>query len=132
MNTAHESSLARAPQKDAHERADADSMMRSVVLEPLVDIYESRDEILLVADFPGVPKEALTVRLDRSDLVLEGAQPERDEDSAPRPVMFSRTFRVPSTVEAGGVSAELSGGVLRVHLAKSESAKPRRIPVRSA
>lgn len=119
-------------QSNAPERTEAGPMSNALVVEPLVDIYENRDEILLVADFPGVPKESLQVRLDRSELTIEGAQPEAPELEAFRPVYFARTFRVPSTVEAGGVTAELAGGVLRVHLAKSESAKPRRIAVRSA
>jgi HSP20 family molecular chaperone IbpA len=35
-------------------------------------------------------------------------------------------------VDPNGVSAELAQGVLRVHLAKSEAAKPKRIEVRSS
>jgi HSP20 family protein len=61
-------------QSNAPERTEAGPMSNALVVEPLVDIYENRDEILLVADFPGVPKESLQVRLDRSELTIEGAQ----------------------------------------------------------
>jgi HSP20 family protein len=98
---------------------------QATTVTPLVDIYENEDEILVLADFPGVPEKALTVNIDRSGLLIEGTQPEPEGATQVRPLRFSRSFRV-------RVSAELSGGVLRVHLAKSEAAKPRRIEVRSA
>jgi len=103
-----------------------------VTLTPRVDIYENQDEILLVADFPGVPKGSLWVGLDGSELVIEGAQLAHEGQPQVRPFAFSRTFRVPNTVDPNGVSAELAQGVLRVHLAKSEAAKPKRIEIRSA
>ena len=99
---------------------------------PPVDIYENRDEILVVADFPGVPKDSLSVRLDRSELLIEGTQVGSEEQTQPRLLAFSRAFRVPNTVDPDGVSADLSHGVLQVHLAKSEAAKPKRIEVRSS
>jgi HSP20 family molecular chaperone IbpA len=98
---------------------------------PPVDIYENQDEILLVADFPGVPKESLSVRLDRSELLIEGTQALPQEQPHIQPLAFSRAFRVPNTVDPNRISAELKHGVLQVRLAKSEAAKPRRIEVRS-
>jgi len=103
-----------------------------VTVTPPVDIYENKDEILVVADFPGVPKDALSVRLDRSELVIEGMQAAPEGQTETRALAFSRVFRVPNTVDPNGVSAELAQGVLRVHLAKSEAAKPKRIEVRSS
>lgn len=103
-----------------------------VTVSPPVDIYENQDEILVVADFPGVPKDALSVRLDRSELMIEGTQAPPEGQTTTRALAFSRIFRVPNTVDPNGVSAELAQGVLRVHLAKSEAAKPKRIEVRSS
>ncbi|MGB8332296.1 MAG: Hsp20/alpha crystallin family protein [Polyangiales bacterium] len=105
---------------------------QAITVMPLVDIYESNDEILVLADFPGVPEDALTVHMDRSGLLIEGTQPEPPLEARSRPLRFSRAFRIPNTVDPSRVSAELSDGVLRVHLAKSEAAKPRRIEVRGA
>jgi HSP20 family protein len=103
-----------------------------VTVTPRVDVYENHDEILLIADFPGVPKDSLWVGLDGSELVIEGMQLAHEGQPRVRPMAFSRTFRIPNTVDPNGVSAELAEGVLRVHLAKSEAAKPKRIEVRSA
>ncbi len=101
---------------------------QAITIAPRVDIFENQHEILLEADFPGVPKDALSVQLDRAELVIEGTQEATEHQSQPR-LAFSRAFRVPNTVDPTGVSAELTQGVLRVHLAKSEAAKPRRIEV---
>lgn len=103
-----------------------------MTVTPRVDIYENQDEILLVADFPGVSKDSLWVGLEGSQLVIEASQPAHEGQPHVRPLAFSRTFRVPNTVDPDGVSAELAEGVLRVHLTKSEAAKPKRIEVRSA
>jgi HSP20 family molecular chaperone IbpA len=103
----------------------------AVTVAPPVDIYENVDEILVVADFPGVPTEALTVRLDGPELLIEGTQAAA-ADAATRALRFSRAFRVPETVDPERISAEMTHGVLRVHLAKSEAAKPRRIQVKAS
>lgn len=103
-----------------------------IAMTPPVDIYENQDEILLVADFPGVPNDSLSIRLDRSELVIEGTQTGPAGHAPSQVLAFVRTFRVPNTVDPNGIRAELARGVLRVHLAKSESAKPKRIEVRSS
>lgn len=79
-----------------------------------------------------MPKDSLWVGLDDSELVIEGTQLAHEGQLQIRPLPFSRTFRVPNTVDPDGVSAELAEGVLRIQLAKSAAAKPKRIEVRSA
>ena len=119
--------LTRRPSAQRTEAVQA----QAVSLAPRVDIFESEDELVLVADMPGVPKDALSVHLEGSELTIEGVQPATELDFGLRPVAFSRAFRVPNTVDANGVSAKLANGVLRVHLAKAEAAKPRQIKVKA-
>lgn len=95
-----------------------------------VDIFENKDEILVVADFPGVSSDALNIRMEGSELIIEGTQSDYEGSSDLRRLGFSRAFRVPNTVDPSKVTAELSSGVLRVHLAKSEASKPKRIEVK--
>ncbi len=99
-------------------------------LIPPVDVLENKDEILVVADLPGVTKEGLTIRMEDSELLLQGAQPNPSENEQWQPVEYHRTFRVPNTVDPAGISAELENGVLRVTLKKREEAKPRKIEVK--
>ena len=99
-------------------------------VKPPVDIYENEEEILLVADFPGVDPANVDVRLEAGQLDIEGKQvpPKEQADSLP-PVLFARSFRMPDTIDPATVTADLKGGVLTVHLRKSEQAKPKRIRV---
>ena len=99
---------------------------------PPVDVYENNDEILLLVDVPGVEQEGLDVRLDGGQLDLEARQPKASAEGLGfEPIVYTRSFSVPSTVDATQVAAELDMGVLKVHLPKSDAAKPRRIEVRS-
>jgi HSP20 family protein len=88
---------------------------------PPVDIFENNDEILILADFPGVEREALHVRLDATELTIEG-----QTDG----MTLRRMFQMTNTVDPDRISAELNAGVLRVRLPKREEAKPRRIEVK--
>jgi len=102
---------------------------------PLVDIYENSEEILLVADVPGVLRDNISVNLDKDQLTLwarrngQGTSPSRGEEH-PWPDYY-RAFLVPQSVDASRISADLSDGVVRVHLPKSEAVKPRRIDVKA-
>lgn len=92
-----------------------------------VDIYENAEEFLIVADLPGVAADALNVQLDKQKLSIEGRQRPLQEGRDAR--LFARSFQVPKSVDPEGVSAELSAGVLTLHLKKAAHSRPREIPV---
>jgi len=103
------------------------------VVSPLVDVFESKDEYLVVADMPGVDKENLGIRLDQGELTVEGCWT-CEEKGAPiareyRPLDFRRVFIVPDGVKEEAISAALANGVLTLRLPKAEAVKPRRITV---
>ena len=105
-------------------------------LAPLVDIYENDEEILLHTDMPGVDKKDITVNIDNGKLALSGVR-KIETSSAVQweefgNVKYQRTFAVPQTIDVDKVNAELKDGVLRLHLPKSEAAKPRQIEVKAA
>ncbi|WP_437781531.1 Hsp20/alpha crystallin family protein [Sorangium sp. So ce1097] len=98
---------------------------------PAVDIYESADELLVVADLPGVTQDHLAIRLEKGELSFEGrradaAEREQGADNLPD---FRRSFVVPQGIDSDKIAAELQAGVLRIHLPKSASLKPRQIPI---
>ena len=101
-------------------------------LAPPVDVYENADELLLMADVPGVEHDALDIQLDGGELTFEAKQTEPEEgDESYRAVIFTRSFTLPSTIDHAKVAAELTDGVLKIRLPKSEAAKPRRIAVKT-
>lgn len=123
MNTGKEITQTESAEKPQH-------LSELPAVKPPVDIYENEEEILLVADFPGVVPEHVDVRLEAGLLDIEGKQvPPQEQAEALPPVLFARSFRVPDTIDPASVTADLKAGVLTVHLRKSEQAKPKRIRV---
>jgi HSP20 family molecular chaperone IbpA len=102
---------------------------------PAVDIYENEDEILLFADMPGATKNDITVNIDNGKMVLSGFRKLESSGAVSweefGPVQYRRTFSVPQTIDIDKVNAELKDGVLRLHLPKSEAAKPKQIEIKA-
>lgn len=95
---------------------------------PAVDVYENQDEYLILADLPGVTPDQLDVHLDARELRIEGKLP-ADEDAPPR--AYRRVFQVHEGIDPEKIAAEMTLGVLRLHLPKSAVARTRKIAVRA-
>ena len=100
---------------------------------PRSDIFENKDEYLVVADVPGVSKDSLEVNLDEEILTLSARVDAPQNGNEVSGEFFStdyfRRFRVPDAIDRNKISARLENGVLYLHLPKSEAVKPRRITV---
>ena len=93
-------------------------------LVPAVDIFENEQELLVVADVPGVSPEGLELRIEPPELRIKGT-PAVDDGT-----VYYRAFRIDERIASERVSAELKDGVLTVHLPKVEKARPRKVDVR--
>jgi HSP20 family protein len=106
------------------DRSVAERLAPRAVIAPAVDVYEGKDELLVVADVPGARPDGVDVRLERQELSVnvrrDGGWPD-----------FGRAFLVPRSVDAQRISAELKHGVLTIRLPKTEASKPRQIAVRA-
>lgn len=104
-----------------------------ISVSPPVDIYENKDEFLVVADLPGVAPDQVSVRLSGDRLEVEARQtPPQGVASATPPVRFVRSFVVPDSIDPNGVKATSELGILTIHLKKAEARKPRQITVTSS
>lgn len=87
---------------------------------PDVDVFETADAHVLHCDLPGIPREAVRIRLEGARLVIEGDRATSQPDgSRPRSLerghgAFRREFLLPTDVDAEGVTASLEDGVLTV------------------
>ena len=101
---------------------------------PPVDIYETRDGLVVLADLPGVAQEALDVRVDNNVLTIRGhARHTVSGDVIYREhelVNFFRQFELSDKVDQNRITADLKCGVLTLQLPKAEEAKPRQVEVR--
>jgi HSP20 family molecular chaperone IbpA len=101
-----------------------------------VDIYDQEDEVVLVADLPGVAGNAVDVHLDRGELTIRGRvdQPVPKGESVLEEYRvgdFVRTFTVSEDIDPTGIAAELKNGVLTLRLPKAAERKPRKIAVKA-
>jgi HSP20 family protein len=125
--------VANLPQKGRLEQAQPEAT-RGVQFVPRVDICETDHELLLFADLPGVRPEDVDLHYEKGELVLH-ARVRRRED---RPEFllreydegdFYRAFTIHESIDASRIEAQCKGGVLTVHLPKTEAVKPRQIKV---
>ena len=107
---------------------------------PSVDIYSnSQNELVLKAELPDMNEKEMSVTVEDNTLTLRGERkldPEVPEEQFHRIERnygsFARTFALPSTVDAGKVSAKYKAGVLSIRLPLREEAKPKQIKVEVA
>jgi len=111
-----------------------EAVQQNETIAPVVDVYENVDELLLLIDVPGATNDGIDVQLDKGQLTILA---KRGEDSPGSPLAseyrtydYLRLFSVPQGIDPSKIDAQLSGGVLRLRLPKSESVKPRRIEVK--
>jgi HSP20 family protein len=104
---------------------------------PAVDIIEKPDELLLLADVPGAKAEGIDIHYERGELTLTARVDERQPEEGNWVLReygvgdFVRTFQVGEGIDAAKIKAEVTGGVLTLHLPKAEAAKTRRIAVKA-
>ena len=107
---------------------------------PPVDIYETENhDVVIKAELPDMTREDIEVTVEHNTLTLKGERkmPADVKEEQFRRVerrygAFSRSFTLPTTVDASKVSAEYKHGILTVRLPFREEAKPRTINVEVA
>jgi len=106
---------------------------------PLVDIHETKDSFLLMAELPGVKQEDVEVSVEGDTLTLKGErkrEAEVKEDQYHRIERsygrFERSILLPSVVDPNRVKATYRDGVLEVQLPKKEEAKPKAVKIEAA
>lgn len=104
---------------------------------PLVDICEDDKEYLIKAELPEVKKEDVKVTAEEGTLTIVGERKFAKEEKGKKYHRveraygsFGRSFSLPADASPTNVTAEFRDGVLTVHLAKTEKAKPFQIEVK--
>jgi len=104
---------------------------------PVVDIVEDDNEYLIKAELPEVKKDDVKVTVQDDVLTISGERMfEKEEKGRKYHRMeraygsFARSFTLPEDADGEKVAAEFKDGMLKVHLPKSEQAKPKSIGVK--
>jgi HSP20 family protein len=101
---------------------------------PLVDLYETGNEIVLEFDLPGFQAEDICLTVSGLTLVLEAQRPREQTEAQARFVCLERSHgrfhhvvHIPCSFDPGSISAEYRRGVLRVTCLKIND---RKVPIK--
>lgn len=119
--------------------AEPDGEAISGAWTPRCDIREDKEFLTISMDLPGVRPEEVKISLENQVLTIRGEKQQVEEKKDERWHRyersyggFERSFTLPSTVDADRIEATTDNGVLTVRLPKSEKARPKEIPIRTA
>lgn len=103
---------------------------------PPTDLYETDGAYTVETELPGFHRDDIQVTVERGLLTVSGERGRRESarnasyHMRERPAgRFSRSFSLPSSIDAERVEASFDNGILRIRVPKSEEAKPRQIEV---
>ena len=117
-----------------YEDSDVDDISS---FTPAVDIVETKENLLLSVEIPGVNKDDVKLSIENNVLTISGEKKrlvEVDEDDYRRYERsygsFRRSFNLSSKIDNEKIEAKFNNGVLEVKLPKKEESKPRQIEVK--
>lgn len=103
---------------------------------PLVDVTETADSIIVKAEVPGMDAKDIELKIEGDTLAMRGEKKFEKEEKGKSfhrvertYGAFHRTFRLPTEVKVDAVKAVCKNGVLEVTLPKVEAAKPRDVKI---
>jgi HSP20 family protein len=105
----------------------------TIYIAPPVDIFETEDTLIVVADLPGVDKDGVDLRVEDGVLTIKGKAKYNPPASILREEFnlqgYYRQFQLSDEVDQSKISAESKNGVLTITLPKAEKSKPKQIKV---
>ncbi len=109
----------------------------SRIYSPQVDIVERKENIILMADIPGVDEKSVDITLEKNVLTIYGKVDVDIPKDHTLSVMqygigdYQRVFTLSDEVDSDNIQAMVKNGVLRLVMPKAEPARTRKIPVQS-
>ncbi len=105
---------------------------------PAVDVSETGDKITVKAEIPGMEAKDIEISMVGDTLTLKGEKKAEREEKEENYHMversygsFSRSMKLPATVDADKVEATYKNGVLTIVLPKKEEVKPKAIEIKA-
>lgn len=103
-----------------------------------MDVFETDSEVVIKAELPGVKPDEVDVSIAEDVVTVKGEHKEEKEEKEAnyfrkelRYGSFSRSVRLPASVNSGKAEAVFENGVLTLTLPKAEEVKPRKINVKT-
>jgi HSP20 family protein len=103
---------------------------------PSIDLYDSKTDIVVKIELPGVRREDIDLTITKDTLTLKGEIKKDDdvqeEDYSISERMFgsfSRTIALPFEVESEKAQATMNNGLLEIVIPKREEARPKEVKI---
>jgi HSP20 family molecular chaperone IbpA len=110
--------------------------MRKVFL-PVVDIYETKDGTVLIADLPGADEKSVGITLEKNVLTITAEVETEDYKGYSASLIeydtgdYQRSFTISDEVDQENIKATMKNGVIRVTLQKTDKAKLKKITIKN-
>ena len=116
--------------------SETDVSEASAMWYPSVDIKETKDDFVLMAEVPGMSKDDIKINISENTLTIRGEKREekKEEDHNYHRVerrygKFQRSFTLPTQIQGNKVKAAYKDGILTITMPKKEEVKPKEIPI---
>ena len=103
---------------------------------PAMNVVEGEDHLLISAELPGVPKDAVKITIENGVLTVAGEKKsDADESQKGFHLMerrfgsFRRTVTLSRKLDANKAEASYADGVLTIRIPRSEEAMPRELEI---
>jgi HSP20 family protein len=107
------------------------------VYTPVVDIIERKDDIIVIADMPGVDEKSVDITIEKNVLTISGAVEAVIPENRTMYVNeygigdYQRVFTLTDEVDKEKIQASVKNGMLKIVLPKAEALKTRKIAVKT-
>jgi HSP20 family protein len=104
---------------------------------PQVDIVERKEDIVVIADMPGIDETSVDINLEKNVLSIYGRV---EDENIPNHNQvyteydvgdYERVFTLSDEIDREKIEATVKNGVLRIVLPKAEKAKTKKIAVKA-
>lgn len=103
---------------------------KEVILSPSVNIYENKDDYVLVFNMPGMKKKDIEVKVIENELYVEEKKKEKKRAAKRNSILeeiekgrYFRKFRLTPEINYEKIAANLEDGLLTVNLPKRKEGK---------
>ena len=113
-------------EKQEIEESGAERTREHRAYVPRVDIYETDEAMVILADMPGVAENTVDITLEQGVLTLNGYVEAPTFEGYTLAYAeygvgdYVRRFTIPSEIDEDNISATLKDGVLRLELPKAQ------------
>ncbi|MBW2568729.1 MAG: Hsp20/alpha crystallin family protein [Deltaproteobacteria bacterium] len=124
--------------KEEQPLSEAEHTRNRRVYIPTVDITETNDAIVLIANMPGVNEQSSDIFLEKSILTITGTiEPEHYKNYRLAHAEYNvgdyrRVFEISSNIDRDKIEATVKNGRLKLILPKAGPAKTKKIEVKAA